>query len=183
VVSYDYFADLIHSVGASSIFLKKAHRDGALIEGVCLYVSAIDALLRLAIIYSRTQKAPEHSYAVAKGLVRQDDGERTFSEREIYRIALTEGVVSPELHDELQKMYTFRNRVVHRFNISPLTYAAIAEACVRFDEVYQQVMKIIDVLENGPHGTRPQSEADREDTLERLAAKIQGARDAAYKTP
>jgi len=58
--------DLIHSIPTSRILLQKAHGEGALIEGLCLYVSIIDALLRLALVYSRTQKAPDYTYEIPK---------------------------------------------------------------------------------------------------------------------
>lgn len=54
-MKYDPLNDLIHAIPTSRLLLQKAHEEGALIEGLCLYVSTIDALLRLALVYSRTQ--------------------------------------------------------------------------------------------------------------------------------
>jgi uncharacterized protein YutE (UPF0331/DUF86 family) len=171
-MSYDYFDELVHSVPTSRVLLQKAHETGALIEGLCLYVSLLDALLRLGIIYTRTQKAPDHTYQVAKQMIRQEDNEKTYSEKEIYRQALSDGVIAPELHDKLLKMYAFRNKVVHRFNISNITYAEIGEACTEFEKIYQEVMVIIDVLENGPHEPRQQTAAERKASIEKLFKKI-----------
>ena len=76
-IKYDPLNDLIHAIPTSRLLLQKAHEEGALIEGLCLYVSTIDALLRLALVYSRTQKAPNYTYSIPKELIRQDEGEKT----------------------------------------------------------------------------------------------------------
>src|SRR5882757_2106186 len=82
-MKYDPLNDLIHAIPTSRLLLQKAHEEGALIEGLCLYVSTIDALLRLALVYSRTQKAPNYTYTIPKELIRQDEGEKTYREKEI----------------------------------------------------------------------------------------------------
>jgi uncharacterized protein YutE (UPF0331/DUF86 family) len=171
-MSYKYFDDLVHSVATSRLLLNKAQENGSAIEGLCLHVSLLDALLRLGIIYTRTQKAPDHTYDFSKRLIRQDEGERTYSEREIYQQALNEGVISPELHDKLQHMFAFRNKVVHRFNLSDITYADISKACIEFEVVYQEMIKIIDVLENGPHRPRQLTVEERKASREKLFRKI-----------
>jgi hypothetical protein len=89
----DSFNDLIHAIPTSRALLQKAHKDGSLIEGLCLYVLTIDALLRLSLVYTRAQKAPNHTYEVPKLLIRQDDGEKTYTEKEIYDISLGEGII------------------------------------------------------------------------------------------
>ena len=65
-MKYDPLNDLIHAIPTSRLLLQKAHEEGALIEGLCLYVSTIDALLRLALVYSRTQKAPNYTYSISQ---------------------------------------------------------------------------------------------------------------------
>ena len=65
-MKYDPLNDLIHAIPTSRLLLQKAHEEGALIERLCLYVSTIDALLRLALVYSRTQKAPNYTYTIPK---------------------------------------------------------------------------------------------------------------------
>ncbi len=85
-MKYDPLNDLIHAIPTSRLLLQKAHKEGALIEGLCLYVSTIDALLRLALVYSRTQKAPNYTYSIPKELIRQDEGEKTYREKEIYEL-------------------------------------------------------------------------------------------------
>lgn len=166
------FNDLIHSIPTSRLLLQKAHEEGALIEGLCLYVSTIDALLRLALVYSRTQKAPDHTYQIPKALIRQDEGEKTYSEKGIYDLVLKEKIISPDLHRRLYEIYDFRNRVVHRFNISGLRYADIAEACTKFEPLYQEVMVVVDVLENGPHGPRELSKEQHESVVKKISEKI-----------
>jgi exonuclease III len=67
-MKYDPLNDLIHAIPTSRLLLQKAHEEGALIEGLCLYVSTIDALLRLAWVYSRNNALiqPESRQAFAR---------------------------------------------------------------------------------------------------------------------
>jgi hypothetical protein len=111
-MKYGPLNDLIHAIPTSRLLLQKAHNEGALIEGLCLYVSTIDALLRLALVYSRTQKAPNYTYSIPKELIRQDEGEKTYREKEIYAFAFKEKVISDDLNKRLYEMYDYRNRVV-----------------------------------------------------------------------
>ncbi|MGB8988732.1 MAG: HepT-like ribonuclease domain-containing protein [Candidatus Sulfotelmatobacter sp.] len=168
----DPLNDLIHSIPTSRILLQKAHKEGALIEGLCLYVSTIDALLRLALVYSRTQKAPDYTYEIPKTLIRQDEGEKTYSEKAIYDLVLEEKVISDDLHRRLYEIYDFRNRVVHRFNISGLRYADIAGACTKFEPLYREVLAVVDVLENGPHSPRAMSEEQHASVVQKISDKI-----------
>ena len=171
-MKYDPLNDLIHAIPTSRLLLQKAHKEGALIEGLCLYVSTIDALLRLALVYSRTQKAPNYTYSIPKELIRQDEGEKTYREKEIYDFALKEKVISDDLYKRLYEMYDYRNRVVHRFNISGIRYADIAEVCTKFEPLYQEVIKVVDVLENGPHGPHEMSKEQHEVVFQKISDKI-----------
>ncbi len=67
-MKYDPLNDLIPAIPTSRLLLQKAHKEGALIEGLCLYVSTIDALLRLAWVYSRNNALiqPESRQAFAR---------------------------------------------------------------------------------------------------------------------
>jgi uncharacterized protein YutE (UPF0331/DUF86 family) len=169
----DEFNDLIHSVPTSRALLQKAHKDGSLIEGLCLYVSTIDALLRLALVYTRTQKAPNYTYEIPKLLIRQDEGEKTYTEKKIYDITLEEGIISRDLHQRLYGMYDYRNKIVHRFNISGITYAEVGKVCTEFEPIYQEVFEIVNVLENGPRGgPREMTKEERVKAVKQIADKI-----------
>jgi len=87
---------------------------------------------------------------------------RRTREKEIYDFALKEKVISDDLYKRLYEMYDYRNRVVHRFNISGIRYADIAEVCTKFEPLYQEVIKVVDVLENGPHGPHEMSKEQHE---------------------
>lgn len=170
----DYFDNLIHSIATARLLLQKAHKDGALIEGLCLYVSVIDGFLRLSIVYSRTQKSPEHTYEFEKNLIHQSDDEKTYSEKEIYKIVYEEGIISDELHKKLLKMYEFRNKVIHRFSISIITYEQIAEACIEFEKIYQEIYSIVDLLENGPGGPKKVNLDEQRNIWKRMMRKVTG---------
>lgn len=168
----DYFDNLTHSVGTMRLLLEKAHKDGALIEGLCLYVSIIDAFLRLAIIYTRTQKAPDHTYEFDGSLIHQGDGDRALSEKEIYSLAHKEGILSQGLYERLQKMYLFRNKVVHRFALSDITYDEVGHACGEFEKIFQEIFEILVVLEHGPHGIREPGQAEKSKIFSAIKRKL-----------
>lgn len=168
----NYFENLVHSAGTARVLLGKAHANGALIEGLCLYVVIIDAFLRLAIIYTRTQNAPDHRYEVHKNLIYQDEGERTFSEKQIYALAHDEKIISTALYEQLLKMYSFRNKVVHRFALSEITYDEIGSACIEFEHVYQKLFDLLVVLEHGPHGIREPDSQTRTKATKAILRKV-----------
>ncbi len=166
----DYFDNLTQSLAVARMLLKKAHDNESAIEGICLYVSIIDGFLRLSIIYTRTQKSSDHTYEFEKEMIRQDDGEKTYSEKEVYDIAFKEKIISDDLYGRLKEMYLFRNKVVHRFNISDINYTQIAEACTKFESIYQEIFDIVALLEHGPKGI-PKPEPEELDRLKKHAIK------------
>ena len=172
--SSDYFNDLCHSIATARLLLRKAHDNGCVIEGICLYVSIIDGFLRLAVIYSRTKNSPNHSYSFDKNFIRQDEGERTQSEKEIYDIAFREKIISEKLYKELREMYQFRNKVVHRFNISNINYTQVAEACTKFESIYHEIFDIVALLEHGPRGIPDASAEEMELFHSKALKKILG---------
>lgn len=86
--------------------------------------------------------------------------------------ALKEKAISDDLYKRLYEMYDYRNRVVHRFNISGIRYADIAEVCTKFEPLYQEVIKVVDVLENGPHGPREMSKEQHAVVFQKISDKI-----------
>ena len=172
--SSNYFEDLTHSLATARLLLQKAHDNQSAIEGLCLYVSIIDGFLRLAVVYSRTQKSSDHTYSVEKQMIRQDDDEKTHSEKEMYKMAFRENIISDELYQRLNQMYQFRNKVVHRFNISDINYTQIAEACIKFESIYKDIFDIVAFLEHGPCGVPKPSSEDMDRFYKKAFKKIDG---------
>jgi|GEM_PF-4092078 uncharacterized protein YutE (UPF0331/DUF86 family) len=170
----DYFDNLTHSIATARLLLQKANREGALIEGLCLYISLIDGLLRLAILYTRTQKSPTHTYNAEKKLIHQGDGERTYSEKKIYTAALNEQIISEESSGKLLDMHRLRNKAVHRFCISNISYQDIAKACTQLDEIYNVIWEKVSFLENGPNKVRTVKGKRKQEILKRIFRKILG---------
>jgi hypothetical protein len=94
------------------------------------------------LVYSRTQKAPNYTYSVPKELIRQDEGEKTYREKEIYDFVLKEKVIFDDL------------------------------VCTKFEPLYQEVIKVVDVLENGPHGPREMSKEQHAVVFQKISDKI-----------
>jgi uncharacterized protein YutE (UPF0331/DUF86 family) len=152
--SIDSFDNIVQSLATARLLLQKAHTNESAIEGLCLYVSIIDGFLRLALIYARTQKSPSHTYEFSVNLISQNDGDKTYSEKEIYDFAFKEKIISDNLYKKLDEMYLFRNKVIHRFAISGITYKQIADACSKFELIYQEIFNIVAILEYGESGLK-----------------------------
>ena len=67
-------------------------------------------------------------------------------------------------------MYLFRNKVVHRFNISDISYIQIAEACTEFESIYKEIFDIVALLEHGPKGV-PEMEPEEVKNFEKHIIK------------
>ena len=171
---YEWFVDLIHSIATARMLSQKANVNGSLIEGLCLYVSIIDGFLRLSIIYTRTQKSPNHTYSIEKKLIRQDDNENTYSEKEIYKLALKEEIIQKDIYDKLIEMYNFRNKVVHRFSISNVSYSEVAKACETYEHIYNKIFNILEVLEYGNKGRPSLNKNEKETIFKKINSKILG---------
>lgn len=145
----NFFENFTHSVAAARELLQKAHSDGSLIEGVILYASLVDALLRNLVAIESAFRAPASDGEVQfdgvsldTAFFRHDDA-HWFNERKIYDMALETGAIDADEYKTLNELYSFRNRVVHRFIISDIAYAdlekPLAEYEVLFWKMYEKL--------------------------------------------
>lgn len=103
----DKFINFLHTFGAARVLLQKAHRDGALLEGLALYASIADALLRIALILKH--QTNNLVTAIDQSLISQEIDGSFYTERKIQKMALTEGVINEGLWGELGELYDKRN--------------------------------------------------------------------------
>lgn len=138
-------SNFVYSFAAARVLLQRAHEHGFLIEGMVLYVSLIDGLLRLAIILDK-QLAGD---AVTVGeYMEQVPGGAKLSERAIYQEARRRGIIDEPLMNEVVDLYEHRNAIVHRFFLTRLQYADLGPHLVRYEMVYDQCSAIVAELED-----------------------------------
>jgi hypothetical protein len=136
--------------------LQKAHEQGNLIEGLILYASLIDALLRNLVAIEAGHKAPaikgdiKFAGVTLNNAFFEHDESNWFNERQIYDTALKHSVVNDAEHRHLNEMYSFRNRVVHRFIISDIAYSDLAEPLMEYEKIFWRLYQKLEAIEQPP---------------------------------
>lgn len=144
--NFERLGKFTQSVGAARILLKRAHDEGFLIEGLVLYASLIDAFCRIALVLTSqlATKTPDFDLRY----IYQETEKDYFSERAIYQLTLDNHIIDQSLFDEINALYGFRNKVIHRFFISDIEYAHIGIVLDRYELVYQRLFTLVYELES-----------------------------------
>jgi hypothetical protein len=153
------FLNFSHSIGAARVLLSHAQDQGSAIEGLVLYASVIDGLLRILIAHAtgKRERDAAHALASERGADIKYLDERYFShdetlrmdERKVYRTARRHGVLSKPEFRELDELYDFRNKVIHRFVISGITYDEILPKLDQYEVIYNRLATQLAAVE-GP---------------------------------
>src|SRR4051794_20164371 len=106
------FENFTHSVAAARLLTSRAHESGSLVEGMELYASLIDALLRILVAHA-TGERDGHVKHLDLRYLRHDDS-LWMNERSVYKAAKDSSVLSSAEFEELEVLYKFRNVVIHR---------------------------------------------------------------------
>jgi len=125
----DKFSNFLRTFGATKMLLQKAHKQGFLIEGAALYASLIDGLCRICLVLK--EQIEKNSNDVNEKYIYQREGERNFSEREIYRMVFSKKIINKNL-----------------FFISEIEYSHLEVVCNHYERVYNQLLKINYSLES-----------------------------------
>ena len=169
----NFFDNFTHSCAAARALLQKAHDQGNLIEGLILYAALTDAFLRNMLAIKTGGKVTDSttvyfgSIALDSDLFRHSS-KRWFSEREIFRMALAANVVSEDEFQVLNDLYSFRNRIVHRFITSDVSYSDIAPRLIQYEHLYETLYEKLALIEKQP----PASAEQRRTILEGIMRKI-----------
>lgn len=81
-------------------------------------------------------------------LISQQSGKSFLTEREVYKLALTEGVIDQKMFDTISSLYDRRNEIVHRFLLTNLTYDGLPPTLERYELVYKSLYKVVYALES-----------------------------------
>ena len=141
----DPLANILRAIGAARMLLGKAHDEGSLLEGTVLYASLIDGMLRMALVLK--EQLVKKTSSVNEDLIFQK-GNAYSSEREIILMTKDSGIIDDALFEELNDLYDFRNRAIHRFFISHLEYADLPPYLLRYEQVFGKLHDIVYRLES-----------------------------------
>jgi hypothetical protein len=93
------FANFLYSFGPARKLLERAYERGSLIEGIVLYVTMIDGLLRASIVLDK-QLAGDPIGDI-EDYIQQVTGGPKFTEKMIYTEAHTRNLIDDDLRDEI----------------------------------------------------------------------------------
>lgn len=162
------FENFTHSVAAARHLLAQAHARDSLIEGLALYASVIDALLRNLVALKTGERRGTTTYLDLRYFYHDDT--MWMNERKVYAAAHSCGVLTDSELSQLEELYNFRNIVIHRFIISGVTYAEIAPRLDQYEGIYARISEQLRAIEQ-PNGVElNDEEVDR--ARERIARKL-----------
>jgi integrase len=171
----DAFENFIYSYGAARDLLARAHRTGSLIEGLVLYVSLIDGLLRIALVLDK--QLEDASGDVDFSYIQQEPGGRRYSEKEIYEQAHRRGIITTDMKAKIVDLYERRNAVIHRFFLTDIKYVDLEPWLSSYEEVYEHCYNITDTVKPlkeqlGEVKLKELTAGDVQETLDALAGRL-----------
>jgi hypothetical protein len=134
----------VFAIAAARRLLQQANHTGCLIEGMALYASLADGLLRIGLVLKH--QLDQQTSNIPAGLLYQP-ASTYISERQIYSRALASGIIGQSTFDELSDLYTQRNKAIHRFLISGITYNSLAPFLERYEVLFKALFAIVYGLE------------------------------------
>jgi hypothetical protein len=142
----DSFNNFIYSFGAARQLLERAHHTGSLIEGLVLYVSLIDGLLRMAIILDKQLQDASSDFDFS--YIEQKRKGPRYTEREIYKEAYKRGLIDAKLKARITDLYNRRNAVIHKFFLTNIRYVDLEPWLGAYEEMFKRCHDIVDELES-----------------------------------
>jgi hypothetical protein len=129
---------------STKILLERAKKAGSLLELLVMNAALLDDTLRLGIILA-TQLRERNDH------VNQDliflGSKKHISEREIYRMAKDEGILTEDDFTEISALYDFRNMAIHIFFISGIEYNEINPVLERYEAILDKIRVPIHAME------------------------------------
>jgi hypothetical protein len=139
------FANFLYAFGAARKLLERAQERGSLIEGIVLYVSMIDGLLRIAMVLDK--QLGGDPIGDIDDYIQQVTGGPKFTEKMIYTEARNRNLIDDDLRDEIIALYDRRNVVIHRFFLEDMTYASLGPLLDRYEVAYHRCYDLVHALE------------------------------------
>lgn len=146
----DKYDQFLASLCASNDLLNSAIESESNIESIIVCANIIDAYLRLGIVI--TKQLRDKTDEIDIKYLFQGEDERGLMERTVFRDALQLNVINQSIVDELSELYNLRNRIVHRYIISPIKTRDMIPVVGRYLKTLEKVRLIIQEIENSQMG-------------------------------
>lgn len=139
--SLDKYDRFLASLVASYDLLNAAIESDSYIEIIVLSTNQIDAFLRLAIVLCKQLKT--ESDEIELRYIFQDEKEKGILERKIFEEAYKLGIVDTEMFFQLNEAYDLRNKIVHRYIISPIKTRDMIPIVLKLLKLHEDVRLIL----------------------------------------
>lgn len=146
----DKHDNFLASLAASYDLMMNAYESESYIELVVILSNQIDAFLRLAIILKEQLEKETNDIEVQ--YLFQGDDEKGITERNIYRKAHEIKIIDADTFKELNEMYDFRNRVMHRYIISFLKTRDIVKIAYEYSILNEKIRLVLNLYEEKQFG-------------------------------
>jgi len=145
VISQKRFSLFMASIATTIQLRNNSIKHKSFIEFIALSANHIDALLRLSIIYNN--QIIENNKEIDTTLLFQKEGDKPIMEKDIYKKALEEKIITQELYDKLFSLYNERNKVIHRYIITDIRTEDLFEIAVEYDKIDHKIDELVNDLE------------------------------------
>ncbi|MDG3820682.1 hypothetical protein L5B88_27155 [Pseudomonas aeruginosa] len=169
----DKFDRFTGSLAASHDLLNTAIEAMACIEIIAIAANQIDAYLRLSLVIEKQLKDKTDNIEIR--YLFQADEEKGIMERKIFDDALKFQIIDQETFDNLNSLYSLRNRVIHRYIISNIKSRDLVEIAERYLKAVEKTRLTLRDLEQRqalvPYGIYGKGKAGpTKDAIRRLHA-------------
>ena len=127
----------IKGIAASMVILNNAVEHNAFIEATCILANQVDALLRIGIVLK--SQLINRNNKIAKRWICQGVNDKKISEKDVYIEAKSLGIIDDELYNKLIALYEDRNRVIHRFIISEITFNEVEHITFHYYQISNEI--------------------------------------------
>lgn len=174
----DKYEKFMASLAASFDLKNRAIENKSVIELMIIIANQIDAYLRMAIVMKNQLQEKTNRIDIA--LLYQGETDTPIMERKIYKQARDLGIITQDTFDKLDKLYTERNKVVHRYIISEFKTVYLYEIVCDYETVCETVRQSLKVVEDlqfaegiGIHGNgRNPDEEPTEQNINMLYSQV-----------
>ncbi len=169
----------IEAVAAATRHLNRAYETRSALESIVLSAVLIDAQLRIGIIMK--DQLAHGTDDIDESLLHQRDGDKKRSEREIIKMARDRGLINDTGHQDLSELYDQRNKCIHRYVISDISYHYVINLVFRYADAMDKVREAVEYVESIQYargiglvqakgdGTEPSFHADFKKWMKELA--------------
>lgn len=142
----DKYKNFMASLVASFDLKNKALENKSFIEFSIIVANQIDAYLRLSIVM--TDQLENISNDLNIKYLYQSPTDKPLIERKIYSLAKEKEVINQEVYEELESLYSERNKMIHRYIISKFRTRELLEIAYRYESISEDIRLITRDIED-----------------------------------